>query len=580
MKKLRKKRSRPQVSAKKKPKAQKHSIDVNHAYMKALKYKKKGNLFKAKKLFGNILKTAPEHVGSLYSLALITQMQGDHAGAIPYYEQVVSLDPEFAPAFSNLGVAYKESQQYQKAELIGLAAIKLEPRSAEARNNLGVVYSVQRLFDRAIDVFQETIVLEPGNVQAHYNLATCHLERGDLDSARSELIRVLQLAPDHSDAKINLMNVDMQSGQHELAEKTCRDVLDFDAGHVLALTNLTLLKRYEAPDAPEAIQMKALLERPDIAVDDQVHLHFALGKISDDCQQYDQAFLHYERACHLKRQGFEYDPDWPRTTVDRYIEVFSAELIEEMRRNVLDESRLPVFVVGMPRSGTSLVEQILASHPSIYGADELMLMDEICAELHRLSGSTEAYPETVRTMDGSGSSLLAGRIVQHLRDLRNGEQLHVIDKNPLNFFNVGLLALLFAQPLIIHCQRHPLDVCLSNFFQLYGKELPYTYSLKEVGLFFQQYKRLMAHWQEVLPVEICTIDYDVLVENPEDEIRRLLGFLGLSWDPACLSFHQTQRRVSTASNWQVRQPLYQRSRHRWRHYADHLQPLLEMFPQD
>ena len=259
--------------------------------------------------------------------------------------------------------------------------------------------------------------------------------------------------------------------------------------------------------------------------------------------------------------------------VDRVIATFTPELLAE-KVEFGNPSELPVFIVGMPRSGTSLVEQIAASHPDVYGAGELDDMRRIAVALSARLGTSETYPEVVRRLDPITTRAIAE---EHLAQLRthSAAAARITDKLPINFHRLGLAAILFPRARLIHCMRDPLDTCVSCYFQEFAHGQPFAYDLGYLGRFYRDYERLMAHWHRVLPGKILDIPYEALIADQEGWSRKLIDFLGLPWDDRCLAFYKKERLVRTASFWQVRQPIYASSVGRWRHYAKHLRPLFE-----
>jgi len=231
-----------------------------------------------------------------------------------------------------------------------------------------------------------------------------------------------------------------------------------------------------------------------------------------------------------------------------------------------------VFIVGVPRSGTTLVEQILASHPMVYGADELSTLSELAETLAELPGTTKGFPWVASDLGRDSAARLGQAYLDHLASL-DSSSARVTDKMPANYFHLGLIAAILPGARIIHCRRDPMDTCFSNFIQFFGDHHYYSYSLEHIGVYYREYARIMDHWRRVLPLSMHEVFYEDMVEDPERQTRALLDHLDLPWDDACLEFHQTRRAVRTASHWQVRQPIYRTSRQRWRRYEPHLREL-------
>jgi hypothetical protein len=328
----------------------------------------------------------------------------------------------------------------------------------------------------------------------------------------------------------------------------------------------TELRRFE-PDDPLIGKMRALLAREGISLADRATLHFGLGKAMLDIGDSAQAFHHYDEGNRLKRSTFGYDPDASERWMADVAEIFSAELLEA-KGGQGARSDLPVFVVGMPRSGTTLVEQIISSHPMAHGAGELK-------RLHALTDRIANFPGSVPDLTAAQIHALGESYLDYLTRLAAG-RARVVDKMPSNFLYCGLIRLILPEARIVHCRRDPVDTCLSCYTKLFAGEQTFTYDQAELGRYHRSYQALMAHWRAILPAShFLEVDYEAMIGDVEGQTRRILEFLGLPWDEACLRFHETQRPVRTASVNQVRQPIYSTSVGRWRRHAAQLQPLLE-----
>ncbi len=316
--------------------------------------------------------------------------------------------------------------------------------------------------------------------------------------------------------------------------------------------------------------------------DERSRLHFVLARVRERAGAYDHAFAHYRRANELlqESQGADgaADPAEQRRLVDRLIAVCTPAFFERVR-SFGSDSEVPVFVVGMPRSGTTLAEQILASHPHARGAGELNDIDGLATRLPERLGGTQPYPECLERLDPATARAAADVYLGRLRQY-GGTAARVIDKLPFNFVHLGLIAALFPRARIVHCRRDPIDTCLSVYFQDFAQSLPCGRDLGQLGRYYRDYERLMAHYAQVLPLPLFELRYEELTADQEAVSRRFVSFCGLEWDERCLRFHETERTVRTCSALQVRQPLYRSSVGRWKHYEAHLGPLLEALGRD
>jgi hypothetical protein len=341
----------------------------------------------------------------------------------------------------------------------------------------------------------------------------------------------------------------------------------------ITLFQLTGCQRYDDLDHEDARRIKKLLKARHLPEQDIILLHFALGKIYDDCGAFEKAFTSYRRGNALRHKGSKYDAGAFARYVDRVTGTFTRELLDELSPHS-STSELPAYIIGMPRSGTTLLEQILAGHPLVHGAGELLLVDQAIDHLRTRAGTGEEYPECISRVSAAAIAEEARGYEAFLRGLAADGVTRVIDKMPYNFKCIGLIALLFSRARFIHCTRDPLDVCLSNYFQLFFGSHDHIYSLVDLGHYYRQYERLMAHWRELLgPSRLYEVSYEDVVANSEGEARRLVEFLDLQWDEGCVHRKGGERVVHTVSTWQVRQPIYTNSVKRWENYARFLGPL-------
>lgn len=394
---------------------------------------------------------------------------------------------------------------------------------------LGRAYVTIRQPGAAIDCYRKAVAQAPDDVAACAGLGSALQLHGDHDEARQWLERALQLKP--------------TLGWVSTALAT-------DRSHVWTPERRAALERL-ADDAT-------------VAEAERMYMQFALGSLLDRDGARERAFRRFEKGnrIHARRQRF--DPDEFEHRVDRMVQLFDRSFFEQ-RADYGVASDRPLFIVGMPRSGTSLVEQIIASHPQAHGAGELETIGAMVRELPAMAASGKRYPETLTGLDQAQSEGLAQRYLDVLA-AHDGTAARVTDKMPLNLLWLGLIALLFPNARVVYCRRDAMDNCLSCYFQIFHDGLVFTYDQQHLGRVYRQHERLMAHWTECLPLAMMTVDYETLVANQEAESRRLIEFAGLPWDDRCLSFHETRRDVQTASAWQVRQPMYQSSVARWRAY--------------
>ena len=362
-------------------------------------------------------------------------------------------------------------------------------------------------------------------------------------------------------------------GKFERATNYLKQASRLDPGFAFTWYRLSLDRNFQPTDAQlEMLEQQLANKTTPVHNDDQlVALEFSLARFQEQRGNHATAFRHFQQGNNLKAAKNHFDRPNHESQIDNVIDTFDADFFNQ-RQDWGSQSTLPVFIIGMPRSGTSLVEQILSAHPLMHGAGELRLMLELASSLKQDSTApTNSHAQRVAALNRQQVDELAQ---QQLETIRNLQPLarHVIDKLPGNYFRLGLIRLLFPRAIIIHCHRDPMDTCWSCYQQNFDQGLNFTNDLETLGHAYRGYQRLMAHWHEVLPGQIHDIGYEELVQNPEFVSRKLLQHCGVEWHPGVLDYQQ-QRPDTTASMWQVRQPVYQTSIGRWKTYRQYLHPL-------
>ncbi|HEY7299492.1 MAG TPA: tetratricopeptide repeat protein [Xanthobacteraceae bacterium] len=527
---------------------------------------------------------------------------GRHEHGIAHYLRAIALDPRHALACNNLGNALTDQGKSREGEEQLRRAIELKPDYAEAHYNLGNALAAQVRLEEAVVHYRRAIALAPDFANARNNLATALQQQGQLDEAAAQFARVLALEPQHASAHYNLGNMlrakceydaavmhyqqalagrpdfadawnnmgvaFAERGDLEAARNAYRKSVEADPTRAAYHRNLAGHKRFERGD-PQLAVLEDLERNPQrVPEAERIDLQFALGKAYADLDQHELSFRHLLAGNAIKRAQIEYDETAAMAYMGRIRSTFSAEMMRA-RAGAGDPSPAPVFVVGMPRSGTTLIEQIIASHPRAAGAGELFDLDNIAR-------SVPGFPEAVPGMSGEELARLGARYVAAVRAMAPAAE-RVVDKMPWNFHLCGLIHLALPNARIIHSRRNAVDTCLSCFSILFdGDSNLYTYDLGELGRFYRAYESLMEHWRAALPPSVMIeVQYEEVVADLETQARRIIAHCGLEWDDACLAFHKTRRPVRTSSVAQVRQPIYKSSIGRWRPYRDQLRLLFE-----
>jgi tetratricopeptide (TPR) repeat protein len=526
-------------------------------------------------LYRQVLRDDPANAEVLALLGLACYQQGDVVAAEGWYRQALALQPEEPDLHFYRGLCLQGLGRGDKAAGHFREAVRLRPDFAEAWNNLGNVLFLVARAAEAVPCYEQAVRHRPGWAEACMNLGSALREDDRVEEGLAWYRQAVRLRPVYPKAHNNLGVALLELGQVAKAEAHFREALRQQPDSAQVLWNLASYGLYRDTD-PGPDRLRARLADPRLAPMDACQLHFTLAYRLEHAGAHDEAFHHFRegnrrRRDMLRQAGTAFDPAAHSRLIDRLAEVFSLDCFERVRGRGLDTD-VPVFVVGMPRSGTSLVEQVLAQHPEAAGAGELRDIPRLADVLPALLGGGE-YPECVRRLDRETARSKAEAYLDRLRRLGGGAR-RVTDKLPENFLHLGLIATLFPGARVVHCRRDPLDVCVSCYCRFF-QGMNFSWDLGDLGRYYREYERLMAHWRAVLPLPLLDVTYEDLVADPEGQGRRLLAFCGLGWHERCLRFYESPRAVRTPSKLQVRQPVYRSAVGRWQRYAAHLGPLRE-----
>ncbi len=504
------------------------------------------------------------------NLGLLLGARGERAAAIESFSESLRQNPQYVEALINLGNTLRDDGRRVEALAAYQRAVELDPSRADSHCSLGSALLEMRRVDEAADSFRRALNLLPNHAAALLGLATACRTQSLPDEAEAACRAALALEPNRPDGLLILGELRADRGEFDEAWELFERALAADPAFAPAHSSIAALRRMTRDDAAWLEKARMLLARP-LPLNQQIQLRYALGKYCDDTAEYDQAFAWFREANELtKRHAGRYDPARLTALVDRISTRIDARFVQAANALTPSNSERPVFIIGMPRSGTSLTEQILASHPSVFGAGEVRFWDKAFDALEKAAEQGE-----------SPAGCLAELTEGYLRRIGRGagEALRITDKMPANFLYAGLIHAVFPRARFIHMQRNPLDTCLSVYFQNFFNVSPYANDLADLAHYYGEYQRIMGHWRTVLPPgSLMEVPYEGLVADTEAWTRRMLGFIGLPWDPRCLEFQRTDRVVVTASRWQVRQRIHTASAGRWRNYEKYLSPLRHLVP--
>lgn len=561
-----------------------------------------GKLAESRACLEKVVTIEPRNAEAHNNLGNTLRRMDELALAQRHWQQALAIRPGYAEPFSNLANLFNEQGQYEQALQCGRRAIELNPQLLDAYVNLAATENALSRHEAALGWLERLLAIAPGHATALAARALTLKELERLDEALADAERAVQARPESAETANALGSVLLalgrfeeaiasfdralavpgtlrervllsramafqENGQSDVALRLLDElVAEFPASVAGWHTRADLVK-FKADD-PAIARMEELVGPQGVqSQTDRMSMHFALGKAYLDSGDSDRAFRHLDRGNRMKRAIISFDPDATSRWMARLAAAFPADVFAKFR-GAGAASAMPIFVLGMPRSGTTLIEQILSSHSQIHGAGELKALSQLVEQVGGMPAAMAGM--TAERLAAMGDGYLA-----RVGPLAAGKA-YVVDKMPANFLHAGLIHLMLPNARIIHARRDPVDTCLSCYSKLFGGEQAFTYDQAELGRFHRDYQALMAHWRAVLPpTHFIEVDYEDVIDDVEREGRRMLAFLGLPWEQACVDFYLTKRPVRTSSVNQVRQPVYKTSAGRWRPHAANLKPLLD-----
>ena len=510
----------------------------NQDIAKAAELEKQEKFADAEKIYRRILTRHPDNASAMRLWARLGVQEKRYAEAEKLLQQAVKVAPGFSRAWSDLCGAQLEQEKYENAAGSARQLTRLKPGSADGHVSLAAVASAAGNFDKAVGHYDDALEVEPDHVGAMCGKGNALRTIGDQDGAIAAYRSAIEVNPLQSEAYWSLAN----------------------------------LKTFQFEEQ-EVEAMLALLDDNGIPPEGQVQLSNALGLEFEARKDYDRAFEFIDRGSMLRREQEFYDRVENEERTDLAIEAFTRQFLEDNAGQGCSDPA-PIFIVGLPRSGSTLLEQILSSHSRVDGTHELADLGRTVRANPVSADPRAPYPTSMAKIDAGEFAQMGIDYIERSRRHR-GEAPFFTDKNPNNFVHLGLLHLILPNATIVNARRHPLDSCFGSYKQLFASGQPFTYDLVELGEYYLQYQRLMDHWHNVLPGKVLEVRYEEVVADLESEVRRILDHCGLEFEDSCLRFHETERLVKSASSEQVRSPLYSSSVNLWRRYEEHLGPLIE-----
>ncbi len=535
-------------------------------------YRERKDEEKASSYYRQAIKSNPDNLEAQNNLAVVLTKLDQLEEAMAILNKVIAKSPRYAEAHANLGFALLILEKDREALACFDRALRAKPDYAEAYIGVARAYHSMHELDLAEKHILKAQEIDPDMAESYSVSGTIYLAQGLAELAKKSFKKALKIDPELASAKQGLGNVYLEEGKFKEAEKLFVSNINGGDDKVGSLFSLAQTKKVKAGDKVIALVEKEAEKINELPDNKKIYIHFALGKIYDDLGEYDKAFENFIEGCRLKRQKISYNAEQSKHNFTRTKEIFTKEFIKKNKGHGF-KSDAPVFVLGMPRSGTTLTEQIIASHPAVHGAGEIFDLLDLANWKGKKPGPL--FPEnmanlTHEQLNAMGRSYAEGVIA------RDKKALKITDKMPANFFHIGLIHLILPDAKIVHVSRDPLDTCISCFTRLFSHNQNSTYDLNELGLHYNNYNDLMDHWRKVLPKgAFYDIRYEDLVDDTEGQARKLIEYCGLEWDDECLKFHENKRNVKTASLAQVRQPIYKTSLARWKKYEKFLGPLIE-----
>ena len=490
------------------------------------------------------------------------------------YKKVLKKDKNNIDALRLLGLLAFKTKDYEIAERLFLKVLQLDPSFSLAWDNLAKLYRIQNKLLKSIPAFENLIKLDPRNFEALVSLGTVYIKLSKYHEGIKLYEESLKIKPENPRVYLSLGHALKTIGEREKSEAAYHNAINYFSLSGEAYWSLANLKTYKFSDK-EIINMESSLTK-NIHPNELTQMHFALGKAYESKRQFDKSFEHYAEGNWQQRKQISYNAEDYKISIDELIDFFdkNKNLYNAKAQSNFDD---PIFILGLPRSGSTMIEQILSSHSLIEGTQELPNILTISRDI-KLIDQKKGYPHNLLGLDQSSFDDLGKKYIDETKWARSSTP-YFIDKMPNNFVHIGLIKLILPKAKIIDARRNPMDTCFSCFKQYFAKGQHFTYDLDDIARYYKDYVRLMDYWKKLFPEEIFTINYEQVIDNPNERIRDLLEFCNVKFEDNCINFHKSKRPVKTASSEQVRQPMYKTGLDYWKNYSNNLDTLLKHFPE-
>ena len=555
-------------------------MNINQKHEKAIHAHQEGKLDEAESLYRSVLEIEPNNIDINNNLGVLLQNRGKFEEAEKYYKKVVEINPNVAVAHSNLGNIYYEIYRLDEAETSYKKAIALKPDFFKVYNNLGTLFHKINKFKEAESNYKKAIELKPNFAEAHNNLGTLLQKIWRLEESQNCYKKAIEVKPDFEEAYTNLGNLQKEINKPDEAEVNYKKAIELKPNNPKGYFQLGLLKSFKKEDEL-FIKMQELHLNQSLSEKERITLNFTLGRAFQELNQFEKSFYHYSEGNAAYKKTLKYNIHKDIEMFDQLKNTFPA-LKKNYLKSIEQINKIkPIFILGMPRSGTTLVEQIISSHSKVTGAGELNYVQEF--------GATIAIGES--NIDSDTLLDFRKKYLKKIKELSKGSAL-ITDKMPLNFRFIGLILSAFPEAKIVHVKRNPAATCWGNYTKHYGvknvgyKILPnkkftgliangFSYNFDDLVNYYKLYQDLMRFWEEHYNDQIYNLDYEKLTEDQENETKKLIKYLGLDWEESCLSPQDNIRSVHSSSSVQVRQKVYQGSSDKWKKFKPFLNGMLD-----